>query len=143
MKRTVLGLLFTIFTFIGFSQDTNKIEKPSIPDTTMGDIIFPKVDIESEFKGGSKSWIAFLSKTLNSNVPRDNGAPKGRYMVEISFMVDKDGTISELAIQKDPGYGCAEEVMRVMNKSPKWKPAFQNGKFVKSRKIQPIIFAVD
>lgn len=143
MKRIAIGLLFTIFTFISFSQDTANIAKPPIPDTTMGDVIFTKVDIESEFKGGSKSWIAFLSKTLNSNVPRDNGAPKGRYMVEISFMVDKDGTISELTIQKDPGYGCAAEVMRVMNKSPKWKPAFQNGMFVKSRKVQPIIFAVE
>lgn len=143
MIKVILSSLFILAVFVGFSQDTTKASMPPIQDTAMEDVIFTKVDIESEFKGGAKSWITFLSKNLNSNVPRDNGAPKGRYKVEISFMVDKDGTISELAIQKDPGYGCAEEVMRVMNKSPKWKPAFQNGRFVKSRKIQPIIFAVD
>lgn len=143
MRKVLLSLSLALTVSIGFSQDTSKVSMPSIQDTGTGDVIFSKVDIESEFKGGTKSWISFLSKTLNSNIPRDNGAPKGRYKVEVSFVVDKDGVISDLTIQKDPGYGCAEEVLRVMNKSPKWKPAFQNGKFVKSRKIQPIVFAVE
>jgi hypothetical protein len=79
---------------------------------------------------------------LKSNVPVKHRAPEGLYTVVCSFVVLKDGTISEVMALNDPGYGVAEEAVRVLKKSPKWIPAMQQGKPVTYRQKQSITFEV-
>jgi len=56
----------------------------------------------------------------------------------LQFIVDKDGSISNLqVVSGDPIL--AEAALKAMADSPKWKPAIQNGKLVKSYKKQPIL----
>ena len=43
-------------------------------------------------------------------------------------MVERDGTLSNIKLLKDPGYGIADEIVRVLNKSPKWKPRLSKRK---------------
>ena len=56
--------------------------------------------------------------------------------------MDKQGNISDVQADNDPGYGMAAEAMRVIKKGPAWKPANQNGHIVTSRKSQPVVFQV-
>ena len=72
----------------------------------------------------------------------DNGAPPGNYTVVVSFLVDKEGNISEVKAENDPGYGTADEAVRVIQRGPKWKPAVQNGRNVIYRQRQSITFQV-
>jgi hypothetical protein len=104
--------------------------------------VFQLVEVEAEFKreGG---WAAFLSRHLNSNVPIKRKAPAGTYLVVVQFIVDKDGSITQVTPLTQFGYGMEEEVMRVVQKSPKWRPAMQNGKPVKAYRKQPITFVVN
>ncbi len=97
----------------------------------------------AEFPGGLAEWNKYLSRNLNINIPVDKGAPSGTYSVEISFAILKDGTISDVVAGNDPGYGTKEEAMRVIYKSPDWKPAVQNGKNVIYRHKQKISFTVN
>ncbi|MFY7900398.1 MAG: energy transducer TonB [Chitinophagaceae bacterium] len=97
---------------------------------------------EAEFTGGRQGWANFLMKTLNPDVPTRKKAPVGRYSVLISFLVNKDGSISEIKALNNPGYGTMEEAIRVMKKSPKWQPGVQFNKIVLYRARQPITFVV-
>ena len=96
-----------------------------------------KVEIESEFPGGARGWLAYL----NSHLVYPKKAVRKRIegTVLLQFIVDKDGTVSDLKVlDGDPIL--AEAALKAMEDTPKWIPAVQNGKRVKSYKKQPIQF---
>ena len=74
-----------------------------------------------------------------AEVPVNNGAPAGRYSVVVRFVVDIDGSISNIQALTNHGYGLEEEAIRVIKKSKKWGPAYLNGSHVKAYKKQVII----
>lgn len=104
--------------------------------------IFEKVEIEASFKGGESAWRKYLERNLNANTPVDNGAAEGTYTVWIQFVVDRDGTISDVKGLTTRGFGMEEEAVRVIRKGPAWEPAIQNGRKVKAYRKQPITFVV-
>ncbi|MDD2794112.1 MAG: energy transducer TonB [Sediminibacterium sp.] len=104
--------------------------------------IFYTVQIAAAFPGGKEEWVKFLEKNLNSTIPLENGAPSGKYTVIISFIVSKDGSISDVVAENDPGWGTKAEAVRVIAKGPKWTPAVQNGRNVIYRHRQSITFMV-
>ena len=62
------------------------------------------LQMEAQFPGGAAILVTVLEQNLNSAIPVDNAAPPGRYTVVVSFVVDKDGTISELLHLTIPGH---------------------------------------
>ena len=104
--------------------------------------IFEKVEIEPSFKGGESAWYRYLEANLDPGVPFDNGAPAGSYKVYVKFVVSKDGTISDVRPLTSYGYGMEAEAVRVIQKSPTWIAAIQNGRTVNAYCRQPIIFRV-
>jgi len=104
--------------------------------------VFTVVQIPAEYPGGIAAWNRYLERNLNSSVPVDNGAPPGQYKVVLSFIVDKNGNISDINAENDPGYGTKEEAIRVLKKGGGWKPAVQNGRNVIYRHRQAITFQV-
>lgn len=104
---------------------------------------FVGVQIEAEFPSGKDAWKRFLERNLNNELPSDEGAPVGLYTVVVSFMVDKEGRVSEVVAENDPQYGTAKEAVRVIKKGPVWKPAIQNGHPVAYRVKQSITFVVN
>jgi hypothetical protein len=104
--------------------------------------LFTVVQIPAEFPGGVPAWGRYLERNLNRDLPVEKKAPSGKYTVTVSFTVDKTGGISEIKAENDPGYGTAEEAVRVIKKGPSWKPATQNGRNVTSRISQVIVFMV-
>ncbi len=102
--------------------------------------IYEKVEIESEFPGGGKAWFNFLSTHLT--YPQKAVRKRIEGTVVLQFIVDKDGTVSDLkALRGEPIL--AEAALKAMEDSPRWKPAMQNGRLVKSYKKQPIIFRLE
>ena len=106
------------------------------------DKIFQKVEIESQFPGGPGAFANYLRKNLNANTPSENNASPGRYTVIVRFVVMKDGSVSDVVAETDPGFGCAAEAVKVIKKSQRWTPGIQNGTNVSSIKRQPITFEV-
>lgn len=101
--------------------------------------IWTKVEVEARYEG---NWEAFLRKYLDPEVPINNGAPAGRYTIEVQFVVDVDGTVSDIVAVTKQGFGMEEEAVRVLRKAKKWEPAFQNSKHVKAYRRQHITFEV-
>jgi len=97
------------------------------------------VEIDAKFDG---NWEKFLLRNLNAQTPVDNDAPVGNYKVLIQFVVDIDGTVSDIKPLTNFGYGLEQEAIRVLKKAKKWDPAIQNGRQVKAYRIQAITFQV-
>jgi len=60
--------------------------------------------------------------------------------VFVSFVIGKDGSISEVKAVKGIGAGCDEEAVRIIQSAPSWKPGRHGGRSVKQRMVLPIIF---
>ncbi|HUM64721.1 MAG TPA: TonB family protein [Chitinophagaceae bacterium] len=97
------------------------------------------VQVQAKFDG---DWKKFLERNLNPRVAIDNNAPPGIYTVMIQFVVDTDGSISDIKALNNPGYGLGEEAIRVIKKSKKWEPAIQEGRPAKAYRKQPITFQI-
>ena len=90
------------------------------------------VEVKPEFPGGMAKFYKFIEN--NYNVPSDS--PGGK--VFIQFVVEKDGSLTDIKVLRDIGYGTGKEAERVLRKSPKWTPAEQNGKKVRCSYQLPI-----
>ena len=106
------------------------------------DKIFTVVEIPARFPGGVDGWRRYLERNLNRDIPVQNGAPFGTYTVLVSFVVDRNGFISDVKAENDPGYGTKEEAVRVIKNGPNWEPAVQNGRTVNYKHVQNIVFVV-
>jgi hypothetical protein len=93
----------------------------------------------AEFKGGINGWNKFLESNLDRNLLERKGAPSGSYRVSGNFLVDAAGNIADIRVETDPGYGAAEEFIRVMKRSSgKWIPATDKGVAVPFRHRQAL-----
>lgn len=131
-------LILTLISLPFFS--TIHSQTAPTPDTSLR--IFEKVEVEASFPGGIPGWRSFLERNLNAMVPIDNGAPNGKYLVIVQFIVNKEGGISDIKPLTKEGYGMEQEVVRIMKKSPSWTPAIMNGKPVNAYRKQPVTFMV-
>ncbi|NCX95570.1 MAG: energy transducer TonB, partial [Chitinophagia bacterium] len=84
---------------------------------------------------------AFLEKELHYPDNAKEAGVQGR--VIINFVVNEDGSISDVKVVRGIGGGCDEEAKRVVSMMPHWKPGKQNGKPVKCYFTQPISFKLE
>jgi periplasmic protein TonB len=117
------------------SSNTNNIEAVETNIT--------HISKEAQFPSGRSGWTNFLTRSLRADIPTENGAPAGRrYTVIVAFTVDKNGLVSNVKAENDPGYGMADEAVRVIKMSGKWIPAIQNDRPIAYRQRQSITFDV-
>ncbi|WP_443939224.1 energy transducer TonB [Pedobacter sp. MW01-1-1] len=103
--------------------------------------IYLGADENPEFAGGMKGWAKYLQKNLDYPTLAQDEQVQGR--VVISFVVEKDGSITDVKLIKGIGFGCDEEAMRVIKKSPFWKPGKNRGTPVRVRYNMPITFTIN
>ena len=81
-----------------------------------------------------------MSKTIRyPAVARENNV-QGR--VILTFVVERDGSLTDIKVSRGIGDGCDEEAVRVLKASPHWKPGIQNGRPVRVQYSVPIVFAL-
>lgn len=146
MTRTLISLcLFTSFALVAKSQELSPPATVYFPPPVIlsnGDSVLHRVDVEAAFRGGSKAWRAYLLKNLDVTVPVKNRAPAGIYHIMVRFIVSRNGKVSGIEAETNKGYGMEKEVVRIIKKGPKWKPAILDGKAVNSYRRQPVSFMV-
>jgi protein TonB len=98
------------------------------------------VEVYPEFPGGMEAWAKFLRNNLRYPYLAQESEIQGK--VYISFVVEKDGSITDVKVVKGIGGGCDEEAMRVIKKSPKWKAGLQGDQAVRVRYQMPIHYAL-
>jgi len=98
------------------------------------------VDEYPEFTGGAKAWSKYMERNLRypSRAQEEGAAGK----VFVSFVVEKDGSITDVSVIKGIGFGCDEEAMKVIKKSPLWKPGKNKGVPVRVRYNMAINFQI-
>jgi len=87
------------------------------------------------------AWAKFIQKNLRYPYPAQDAGVQGK--VFLSFVVEKDGAITDVKIVKGIGYGCDDEAVRVIKKSPKWKAGEQNKQTVRVRYNMPINYTLN
>jgi len=121
------------------SKETLNVSTEKVNDNKTSD---DKNDIhpnssEAQFPGGKEAFAKFLMKYLVTPDELEAGEKK---IVLVRFMVDEDGSISKTEIVQTGGDKFDREVIRVLNKMPKWIPAMQNGAKVTTWFTQPVSF---
>ncbi len=93
---------------------------------------------EPSYKGGENKLYKFIFENLNyPDKARDRGVT-GEAIVQ--FVVEKDGSITNIKIAQSVGYGIDEECIRVVQKMPRWKPGTVNGKPARFQYCLPFKF---
>ena len=100
--------------------------------------IFTIVEDQPTPSGGMAAFYQYVQKNLKYPAQARRMGIEGKVFVQ--FVVDKDGTLTEVQAVKGIGAGCDEEAARVIKGAPKWKPGKQRGRAVKVRMILPITF---
>ncbi len=104
-------------------------------------ISFAAVEKLPSFPGGEEGFANYLAKSIR--YPKEAKDKKLQGRVIISFIVEKDGKLTNLKVLRDIGGGCGPEAVRVLSESPNWNPGLQNGKPVRVSFTMPVNFSLD
>lgn len=102
--------------------------------------IYTWVEETAEFPGGNNELKKFLIQNLQ--YPKEALEKQISDFVVVKFVVNKDGSISDVKVVKNAGHGMDEEATRVIKQMPKWKPAKQNGSPARLEKSIKIPFVL-
>lgn len=97
-------------------------------------------DSDPAFPGGTERLNAYLADNIQyPSVAADAGISG---VVVVSFIIEKDGTISDVKCLRNIGGGCGDEAVRLVKTMPKWIPGVKDGKLVRCQFKLPITFAL-
>ena len=99
------------------------------------------VEMMPEFPGGMEAWGRYLQKNLRYPALAIENNVAGK--VTVSFVVEKNGQLTNIKVLRGIGAGCDEEAVRVIKNAPFWKPGSQNGKPVRVAYTVPILFQLN
>jgi periplasmic protein TonB len=99
------------------------------------DSICVKPDVEATFKKGN--WLDFLGNHMT--YPREAMRKEIQGTVTVQFVIETDGSVSHVEALYGPE-ALKDNAARLIMSSPKWTPATRDGKKVRSRKMQPIVY---
>ena len=100
--------------------------------------IFQIVEEMPAYPGGDQKLMEYVAKNIKyPQIARETGI-QGR--VFVGFVVEPDGSVSNVKVLRGIGGGCDEEAMRVVKSMPKWKPGKQRGKAVRVSYMLPVNF---
>jgi len=102
------------------------------------DQVFLVVEEPASFPGGMKAYTKYMGENLN--YPAEAKAKGIEGKVYVSFIVDKEGNLSDFQLLRGIGGDCDEEALRVFMESPKWIPGKQRGRVVKTRMQAAVTF---
>lgn len=130
MKRFLILLSAILLTNMAFCQEEKKV--------SVDDEVFVVVEEQAEFPGGMDSMYAYIQKNLKyPELAKEKGI-EGRVFVQ--FVIEKDGSISNILVKRAIGGGCEEAAVEMIKNMPKWKPGKQRGKPVRFQFTLPIKF---
>jgi len=102
--------------------------------------VFTAVEIQPEYPGGEAGLAKFLQKNIRyPSIAKENNI-QGK--VYIQFVVERDGSLTDIKVIREPGSGTGDEAVRVLKISPHWKPGVQNGKPVRVQFTLPVNFSL-
>ncbi len=126
MKHILLFIFVFVFSFASRAQDT------AIPAE---EIVYKDsvVDAQPQFPGGIEHFYTYFAKQFSP--------PKVRGLVDkivLSFIVETDGSLTDIRIIHDAGFGTSEQAVGILEQGPKWIPGSKDNKKVRVLHLLPI-----
>jgi protein TonB len=117
----------------GTTAGTSAVETPSLPNNTIMNSAV--LDKKPEFPGGINKFYTYVG----NNFERPELDSEMAIRVSVSFVIEKDGSMTDIRVLKDPGYGLGAEAIRVLKSlKTKWSPGILDGKAVRTSYNLPI-----
>lgn len=128
MKKLFLIVFFMAFVSVNaYSQSKEQ-----------DDAVYQVVSDQPQFPGGMQAMMKFISE--NRKYPAEAKAKDIHGKVIVAFVVERDGSLSNVKIRRGIGYGCDEEAIRLIKSMPKWTPGKNGGKAVRVSFMLPVTF---
>jgi len=121
--------LMIIFLVLGTLTIKAQTAPDAAADTTVYEYKDVQMTVKPQFPGGEEKVLDFLMCTLRYPAEARENNTQGK--VVASFIVEKDGTLSFITIEKSVSKSLDDETLRILKRSPKWKPGMINGKPVR------------
>jgi TonB family protein len=102
------------------------------------DKVYTTVESSAIYPGGNENFQRYLD--ANTRYPEEARRNNINAKIYLSFVVEKDGSLSNIKLLNNAGYGCDEEAIRLIKASQKWIPAKQNGAFVRQMRNAVVMF---
>lgn len=143
MKILTLSLL----VLLCFACENENIVAPNdseleaeevITESDVVNEVFSLVEDMPRFPGGNEAYYQFLGRQINYPKQAIELGIEGK--VHLSFVVNEDGSLSDLQLVKGIGGGCDQEALEAFLNSPAWEPGKQRGRNVKTRMQAAVTF---
>ena len=127
--------------------DVEVTEDTKVEEITIAPVVEEKEDVDQIFlvveesaspKGGMAAFYKYVSDKMKYPAQARRMGIEGKVFIE--FVINRDGSITDVKVMKGIGAGCDEEAIRVVQSAPPWNPGKQRGKPVRQRYVVPIIF---
>lgn len=110
-----------------------------VEDTKVYD--FVSIETQPSYPGGMDKFYSYVGKSVKYPAMAAENNIQGK--VYLSFVVEKDGRLTDIKVERKLGGGTDEEAIRVLKASPRWTPGIQNGKPVRVKFNIPISFTLN
>lgn len=107
------------------------------------DKVFQIVEQQAEPAGGIQAFYDYVANQLSDKYPRQAQRMGIEGVVYVQFVIEKDGSLTDVTAVKGIGGGCDEVAVEVVKNSPKWSPGKQRGRAVRSQRVIPIRFVLN
>ena len=131
MKKLILMLLMAVCCLM-----TANAQKTVVSQTDPK--VFDTVEQMPEYPGGMQAMIEFLQ--TNMKYPEDAAKQKVEGRVMVQFVVETDGSVSDVHVAKQVFPSLDAEAIRVVQAMPKWTPGMDKGRVVRVKYNLPIVF---
>ena len=111
-------------------------------NSTEDNVVYNFISLKNppQYNGGMAKFYDFIG--ANINYPEEAVKNKIQGNVLMSFILEKDGKLSDIKVDRKLGYGTDEEAIRVLNLSEKWSPGLIDGKAVRVKYTIPVKFTL-
>lgn len=140
MKNFLALISASLLSLTLSAQQTPPLNPPAESSPNQ---IYMSMDVDKlpVFPGGQDAQNQFMVKNIKYPAEARNRGIQG--VVIVSFIVEKDGKITNVTILRNPGGGTADEAQRLVSAMPNWEPGIKNGQPVRVRMQLPVAFRLN
>lgn len=120
--------------------EPDKQEQPEVVDMYDEPVDFRVVEDLPQFPGGAAEFMKWLTKNLRYPATAQHQQVKGRVVAQ--FIINRDGSVTDLELTEHLNGACDNEVLRVLRMMPKWQPGLMDAKPCRTKVCIPIVFSL-
>jgi protein TonB len=138
----LMAIVFALMLVLPAMAQNSKNPNPPTPKNQVQQKngVYTLLEDQPAFPGGSKAFMNYISQNIKyPKIDMENNV-QGRAVIQ--FVVERDGSLTEIKTVRAPSKAMGDEAIRVLKRSPKWKPGKVKGKPVRAMYIVPVNFAL-